>query len=355
MGRPRKRRLVSEDDQTGALQPEPESTTAHITEPVVANGDSVEAQGDPDDIGDWFEGGGIFSTLLPKVRASPWPALEEVPAVCRTALRSKDAVSSTTSVPELTESPDTASSSNGSGPQSHSVTSTPRGDPNSESPHESITLTGCACLSSMYLSLSSLQDMKDFSFPSSLHKLREAISGAWNVLHCPLCPKTFLTGFQNIQLLGMFMMSAAERYSKILTAINAETEDAISTGRKMSFRMADLQGSNSHLHTFDPNHCLGDICLDLEPHQWQLLVKKVVKGEIWGPAHACCPAFMTLSDGMIARQEKWHINRPNMDYPRPYPECMQAQQAQIDNPETKHLCLAMVYEARKIIEHMALD
>lgn len=103
MGRPRKRRLVAEDDQTDALQPEPESTTAHTTEPVVANGDSVEAQGDPDDTGDWFEGGGIFSTLLPKVRASPWPALEEVPAVCRTALRSKDAVSSTTSVPELTE------------------------------------------------------------------------------------------------------------------------------------------------------------------------------------------------------------------------------------------------------------
>ncbi|KAF2222948.1 hypothetical protein BDZ85DRAFT_281988 [Elsinoe ampelina] len=339
MGRPRKRRLVSEEDKGSA------------SEPVVATAERPVDE-DNDNDGDWFEGRGIFSPLMPNVRSQPWPALDDVPAACRMHPEHPPSVPPTTAVPELTESCDSASSTNGSGATSQSMTSTPAADFSMPSPAESATPTTCACLSSMYLSLSTLQTMNDFTFPGSLHKLRQSISCAWNVLHCPLCPLTYLTGFQNVQLLGMFTVSVAERYSKVLAAIDKEAEDAIAEGRTKSFRMGDLQMGTSHLHSSDPKLCMAHMCLDLDPRQWRQLVRRVVKGEIMGTAQHCCPSFMTLIDGMITRQENWHKIGPPADYPRPFTE---EELEMIKNPKTMKGCLTMVFEAKKIIEHMTFD
>ncbi|KAF4549489.1 Hypothetical protein D9617_21g097100 [Elsinoe fawcettii] len=339
MGRPRKRRLISDEDEQPADQ---EAATVAVVPPV---------DEDNDNDGDWFEGRGIFSPLMPNVRTQQWPALEEVPEPCHLRTTSEAPPSSHT-VPELTESSDSASSINGSGHTSQSMTSTPGADFSMPSPTVTSPPSSCACLSSMYLSLSNLQSMTDLSFPGSLHKLRQSISCAWNVLHCPLCPLTYLTGFQNVQLLGMFMVSVAERYSKVLAAIDAEAEDAAATGRTMSFRMGDLQMGTSHLHSADPSLCMAQICVDLDPRQWRMLVRRVVKGEIMGTTQHCCPSFMALIEGMITRQETWHKIGPPKDYPRPFTE---EELEMIKNPSTMKGCLSMVHEARKIIEHMTFD
>ncbi|PNS19794.1 Transcription-associated protein 1 [Sphaceloma murrayae] len=337
MGRPRKRRAVDE------------ANVVQTPAPVAIDAEVPADASDTDHDGNYFEGRGIFSPLMPNVRTSPWPALDEVPS--ESLHVPSHALANASSVPELTES-DSASSTNGSGHRSESIASTPGRERHNGPLQASLTATSCVCLSSMYLSLSSLQAMSDFSFPGSLHKLREAISCAWTVLHCPTCPTAYLTGFQNVQLLGMFMVSTAERYSKIVAAVDAEAEAAIATGRTKSFRMGDLQGSNSHLHSNDPNFCMAAISLDLDPRQWRTLVRRVIRGEIWGAAHVCCPAFMTLIDGMFARQDEWHRHAQITDFPRPFTE---EERLQSKDPNTKKICLTMVYEAKKIIEHMSLD
>lgn len=212
--------------------------------------------------------------------------------------------------------------------------------------------TGCACLSAMYLELSSMQAMTDFSFPAALHHLRKAIGTAYAVLNCDQCPKSFFTGFQNIQLLGLFMMCVAERYTKVLGAVDAEAQKALDANEKRRFRIGDMQGSNTHLHTADSDICLAPVELDLDPLQWRSLVKRVIKGEVRGTPIDCCPSFLKLTEAMIERQTRWHRRPPPIDYPRPIsPEEMAHR---TDHNEISN-CIKLVVEARKIVDHMAFD
>jgi hypothetical protein len=83
----------------------------------------------------------------------------------------------------------------------------------------------CACLSTLYLTLSNLATMDPaFCFPTALHPIREAMSTASQVISCQICPTRFITGLQNVQLLNALLMSLAERFSRILTSISAEAE-----------------------------------------------------------------------------------------------------------------------------------
>jgi hypothetical protein len=83
----------------------------------------------------------------------------------------------------------------------------------------------CACLSTLYLTLSNLATMDPlFSFPTALQPIREAMSTASQVISCPVCPTRFITGLQNVQLLNALLMSLAERFSRILTSISNEAE-----------------------------------------------------------------------------------------------------------------------------------
>lgn len=213
-------------------------------------------------------------------------------------------------------------------------------------------MSSCACLSSMYLCMSTLQNMVDFSFPSALFTIRQSIRTAWGVLHCPTCPRVYFTAFQNVQLLGMFMVGIAERYCKVLAAVDAEEQKALGEQRTLTFRVGDLQGSNSHLHAADPELCMAHFNVDLLPSQWRKLVKGVIKGEVKGGPVDCCPSFQSLLNGMQSRQERWHMTVPPYKCPRPWTA---EEIAMVHNKDHVSDCLRMVVEARKIIDHMQFD
>lgn len=208
--------------------------------------------------------------------------------------------------------------------------------------------TGCACLSAMYLEMSSLQSMT-FEFPSSLHQIRRAISTAWGVLNCKECPRSFFTGFQNVQLLGLFMVCTAERYVRILGAVDNQAEQAREAKAKLGFAIGDLQGSNTHLHTNDPEVCLAGMKLDLDPLQWKKLVKRVIQGEVKGTPVDCCPSFLDLLNAMIARNKEWHRRPPPLDYPRPFSA---EEMAHRHNGGELENCIKVVVEAKNIVDHM---
>ncbi|KAI6966912.1 hypothetical protein KC327_g5087 [Hortaea werneckii] len=70
----------------------------------------------------------------------------------------------------------------------------------------------CACLSTLYLTLSTLQPHQSPSSPSSpsfphtLVPLRKAMQTATSILTCPICPQKFLSAMQNTQLLGTLLV-----------------------------------------------------------------------------------------------------------------------------------------------------
>ncbi|RMZ07637.1 hypothetical protein D0862_04214 [Hortaea werneckii] len=65
----------------------------------------------------------------------------------------------------------------------------------------------CACLATLYLTLSTLQPPSPSSpsFPHTLAPLRTAMQTATSILSCPICPQKFLSAMQNTQLLGTLL------------------------------------------------------------------------------------------------------------------------------------------------------
>jgi hypothetical protein len=186
-------------------------------------------------------------------------------------------------------------------------------------------LPTCACLSTLYLTLSNLATMDPtFSFPATLQPLREAMSIASQVLSCEVCPTRFITGFQNVQILNALFMSLAERFSRVLTSISTEASSleahnatASPTEQKSKlFRLADLS-TPGHLHTGGLG-CAAAFSLSFTPAEWRSMAKKVVRAEVYGPedGNECCAYFLGLVTAMEKRQDRWHHMPPPADFPK---------------------------------------
>ena len=218
---------------------------------------------------------------------------------------------------------------------------------------EQAALPNCACLSSMYLALSNLSTMDpSFAFPYALHPLREAMTTASSVIACDICPQQFITGLQNVQLLGALLTSIAERFGKVVTAINTEASRADAAHETKKFRLADLNTPTSHLHT-NGLGCVTAFSLDLSPIEWKSLAKKVVKAEVLGPSGSddCCPYFLGLVEQMEQRQARWHSrcadDELSHDVQRVRLPLNGIAHAQGNG---EHLCLKMIQVARQIVE-----
>lgn len=230
-------------------------------------------------------------------------------------------------------------------------------------------LPTCACLSTLYLTLSNLTTMDPaFPFPTSLHPLREAMLTASQVMTCPSCPKRFITGLQNVSLLNALLMSLADRFSRILTSISNEatTLEAYNASvpateqKTKTFRLADLS-TPGHLHTGGIG-CAAAFNLSLSPAEWRSMVKKVVRAEVHGPAdgNECCPCLLGLIAQMEKRQDRWHQAPPAQDFPRGGDGeflsrdfrlaggCGNGSEKAFEKEE--HLCLKMLAGTRRMVE-----
>lgn len=237
---------------------------------------------------------------------------------------------------------------------------------------------GCACLSSLYLSLNTLQQMElPLQFPFSLHSLREAMGTASSVLECEECPRRFITCIQNTSIIGTLFVSIAERFSKVLEAITSEAVRAKSANETKRFRLADLNTSTSHLHTGGVG-CAAAFSINFSPDEWRAMSKKVVRAEVYGPhaasstagggvhhqhnfdhdsragqsfsntEHASCFYFMGIIRRMHERQESWHASPPPGDFPLD-----RNGQLIVDSTpcvENDHLCLKLPKYAKDLVK-----
>lgn len=213
------------------------------------------------------------------------------------------------------------------------------------------TLPSCACLSSLYLTLNTLQSMdQSFAFPFALHPLREAMQTASEVLACDACPTTFISSIQNTQLVGTLLMSTAERFGRVLEAITAECTRAETLNETKKFRLADVNTSTSHLHTGGLG-CAAAFSIDLSPQEWKSMAKKVVKAEVQGPieGNTCCPFFLGVTKQMTERQLRWHrAEHPlPMDCPR---DVRGAILAGKHLPQEDHNCIKLAQFSEKLGE-----
>lgn len=184
--------------------------------------------------------------------------------------------------------------------------------------------------------------MQDFTFPFSLHLLREATGTAWTVVQCQYCPSSSITAIQNVHMLGILLLSIVERYGKVLLAVEVEEARATDTKETKSFRIGDMTQANSHLHTGEAFGCPGSITLELNPAEWRGLTKKLIKAEVSSTTNTCCPGLMSVIDSLIRRQNRWHENLPARDVN----DVMKAYRQQTD--DVNPVCLVMVEQAKAL-------
>ncbi|KAK3068993.1 hypothetical protein LTR53_013015 [Teratosphaeriaceae sp. CCFEE 6253] len=228
--------------------------------------------------------------------------------------------------------------------------------PNPHSPGANLTMPlpspPCACLSTLYLTLSTLQTLPpDFPFPASLHPLRAALHTASEVLACAHCPTQFLSAVQNTHLAGTLLVSIAERFGKVLSAIDREAERVEFEGTAKRFRLADLNTSTAHLHAGGLG-CAGAFNIDLSGSEWRRLAKKVVRAEVHGPSdgNVCCAYLLGVIGQMERRQDGWldcdtRVGA-DLDIPRDREGAPMGGSA---IPREEHLCIKMCAYARQLV------
>ncbi|KAF1975059.1 hypothetical protein BU23DRAFT_87051 [Bimuria novae-zelandiae CBS 107.79] len=165
----------------------------------------------------------------------------------------------------------------------------------------------CTCLSLMYLALSDLQSINNFSFPAVVPRIRATLNTASVMVHCIKCPTEMFSAIQNMQSLNSLLGAIAERFHKVLAEIDAEADRLEQSGMKKPFRVGDNSPENMHLHTGSTDCPMG-YDIDLDPRDWRKLAKQMLKTEVMGGGHNPT-SLVRLLEEVEERQHKWHFDK----------------------------------------------
>lgn len=171
-------------------------------------------------------------------------------------------------------------------------------DPSSSSPNSNdspfpISGDKCSCLSSMYLSLSALQQ-----FPSEIDEALKVVRGASFVaakaIWCPACGAIGLTSptppieaFQNTMLIGTILPIIANGYGRLLKMVDEATAEAIAKGQTKIFRYLEYGGLCEHQKPLDKAvDCIGKALpmadREMQPAEWRTTVRALLRADIYG-------------------------------------------------------------------------
>jgi hypothetical protein len=218
--------------------------------------------------------------------------------------------------------------------------------PSLPSAQSSIPLAPCACLSEMYLTLSTLQVQSTFHFPYVLPTLRSALSTTTNVLMCEQCPKQTMTALQNVMLLATLLTTITDGYRSLIWAINAEANRAKETGEMKKFRMGDNAPERMHMHTGTIDCPMG-FDIELDGDEWRKLARKVVKADLEG-SQSGSAGILGLADMLAERQIRWH-SKPVMEQNR---SCYMNEAR--ERKDGDFSCLKMVDMVKRQVEGLGL-
>ena len=200
---------------------------------------------------------------------------------------------------------------------------------------------GCACLTNLYLTLSSFQSLPPPSFPLSSGNLQKATNTARDVLRCPCCPKTFNSAFQNISLLGTLLPLIIMEYAKLLSHVDEKSAG----GESVTFRMGIQDPALMHHHTGTVDCPMG-FNIELSAVEWRRTARKVIKQQVHG-VKTGNESLCSLIDELEQRQHTWHST--------PYPQSVAGYTpvCTTDDDKGERGCIRVVKNLRKSI--LALD
>lgn len=206
-------------------------------------------------------------------------------------------------------------------------------------------VTGCSCLSNLYLMLAKFQSLPEPSFPFSMGALRSAAAISRGVVTCQDCFQAYNTALQNSMLLGTLLQLVITEYAKLLKHIDERSERA----EKIAFRFGNPSSLFDSRHTGLPD-CPMAICVDLSGDEWRTLARKAVAQEVLGNSQRS-RGLTGLVQEMSDRQASWR-DRSSKGQCIAFHSANHRQTAQ--NPD--HLCVHVLYvdHLRRSLEALGL-
>lgn len=136
------------------------------------------------------------------------------------------------------------------------VVGDPSSNSNSELPSSGQSQQSCACLSNLYLTLSSLSTLQSSNArpgqlsttapsvfpivtPAAINSLRTASREAYRVIHCSFCPRSFQTGIQNLMLLCTLLSVLGDIWGRLSRAPIADIRSGFAAGTHNANSMKD--------------------------------------------------------------------------------------------------------------------
>ncbi|CAG8385018.1 unnamed protein product [Penicillium salamii] len=208
------------------------------------------------------------------------------------------------------------------------------------------TAASCSCLSYLYLSLSHMSSIASFPVDSNtICSLYIAARTAQDVIRCPICPKVFATGIQNITFVGTLLSVVADSWLRLSKG------DATELG----MNAAPAEYVNKVMQSPDPAKA------------WKTWLRQVVRRAVVGGymedgAAAVCSrhlALLSIITEIENRQRRWH--QPGQ---HPFEECKPMAPTPSDRSQSEHenegkdedlLCVRIVGSARAVIAKFDFD
>lgn len=207
----------------------------------------------------------------------------------------------------------------------------------------------CACLSTIYLELSDLNSMSNYSFPAALLPLQNAMDAAKKAIECRICPRDAISAMQNLHLIITLLWSIAERFQKVVHAIDIDAEILRETGEARSFQFCDTSTALSHMHLASANRS-ATFSLDLQAEDWQQMAKKVIQNNVkYQPYGSGNRSLQGLMSQLETRQASWHTDNEMMKrMSGTQPDCFSS------IPMRDMLCMRMLDSVRNMTRKIGL-
>ncbi|KAI3548955.1 hypothetical protein CABS03_13156 [Colletotrichum abscissum] len=210
------------------------------------------------------------------------------------------------------------------------------------------TTDNCACLSVLYLLLEHLRVKEHLVAPEDFALLRNTFEPALQVLNCQRCPRRYFSIIQNAALLGVLCLCLTESYKRMLASISTEETRATEAGEKKRLGIHGALPGSSAYGESSSTSAPSLFSVEVSPSEWGKIMRNIVKSEIFGAEGQKDNKYLTgFFDLMEQRQRRWH-------HTPPAPDCPPCYQSFCGSDDRQPSCLALLNNARRLIEHLEL-
>lgn len=165
----------------------------------------------------------------------------------------------------------------------------------------------CSCLATMYLALSSLQELPP-EVGLALAAIRAALNTAQAVLRCAQCGrceatpnKSLIEAFQNTMLLGTLLPVIVNCYQRLLEMVEYEANMAKAGGYLMGCKIFRDSSIRSELYA-DAQYLENAL---MEPDDWRAAVHRLLRADVYG-YEMVTPGLRGIISEMELRQRSRH-------------------------------------------------